>query len=74
IQGVEDFVYTLLTDVFNATDTASLAIEELLRVGSYDPGPKAERITDPSEWTEERIRERASAMDVDKGPAGNFED
>ncbi|MFP4071610.1 MAG: class II fructose-bisphosphate aldolase [Desulfovibrionales bacterium] len=73
-RGVEDFVHTLLTQVFNAEDTAPLAIETILASGSYDPGPKAERREDPAEWTEEKFRERASKMDVDKGPSGDFED
>jgi fructose-bisphosphate aldolase class II len=74
IQGVEDFVYELLTKVFNAQDTAPLGIEAVLKAGSYALGPKAERIEDPAEWTEARIRERASKLHEDKGPKGNFED
>ena len=58
-KGVEDFVYNLLVNVFNAKDTAPLAIEEIIKTGSYDLGPKAERMEDPSEWTEEKIREKA---------------
>ncbi|RLB07971.1 MAG: ketose-bisphosphate aldolase [Deltaproteobacteria bacterium] len=58
-KGVEDFVYNLLVNVFNAKDTAPLAIEEIIKAGSYDLGPKAERMEDPSEWTEEKIREKA---------------
>jgi fructose-bisphosphate aldolase, class II len=72
--GVETFVYGLLTDVFNAADTAPLAIEEILKHGSYDPGPKVERLEDPATWTTEKIIERAKALDGDKGPAGNFDD
>ena len=71
---VEDFVYGLLTDVFNAGDTAPLAIETILKAGSYDPGAKAERIEDPAGWTGPKIRERAAAIDSDKGPAGDFDD
>lgn len=73
-KGVEDFVYDLLTDVFNASDTAPLAIDAILKADSYDLGPKATRIEDPSEWTENQIHERASKLDVDKGPAGDFDD
>jgi fructose/tagatose bisphosphate aldolase len=73
-KGVEDFVYELLADVFNASDTAPLAIEAILKADSYDPGAKATRIEDPSEWTENQIHERASKLDVDKGPAGDFDD
>ena len=73
-KGVEDFVYELLTDVFNASDTAPLAIDAILKADSYDLGPKATRIEDPSEWTENLIHERASKLNVDKGPAGDFDD
>ncbi len=59
-KGVEDFVYELLTNVFNARDTAPLAIDAILRTGSYDLGPKTTRIEDPAEWTESKIRERAT--------------
>ncbi len=72
--GVEEFVYSLLTDVFNAADTAPLAIEEILKHGSYDPGPKVERLEDPAAWTTEQIIEKAKALDGDKGPAGDFDD
>jgi len=71
---VEDFVYRLLTDVFNAGDTADLAIESILQANSFDPGPKVARIEDPDEWTEEKIRQRAAAIDSDKGPEGDFDD
>ena len=73
-KAVEDFVYELLADVFNAKDTAPLAIEAILKAGSYDLGPKATRIEDPAEWTEDRIREKAAKIDVNKGPTGDFED
>ncbi len=74
VQGVEDFVYNLLTQVFNAQDTAPLALEAILDAGSYDLGPKSVRIEDPSQWTEDKIQERAAALDSDKGPAGDFDD
>jgi hypothetical protein len=73
-QGVEDFVYNLLTRVFNAQDTAPLALEAILEAGSYDLGPKSARIEDPSQWTEDKIHERAAGLDPDKGPAGDFDD
>ncbi len=73
-KGVEDFVYELLSDVFNARDTAPLAIEAILSAGSYDPGPKVHRIEDPSDWTESKLKERAARIDADKGPEGNFDD
>ena len=73
-KGVEDFVYELLANVFNAGDTAPLAIEAILKAGSHDLGPKGTIIEDPAEWTESRIRERAAGIGSDKGPAGDFDD
>lgn len=71
---VEDFVYSLLTDVFNAGDTAPLAIESILQSGSYDLGHKVNRIEDPAQWTEEKIIERGATIVSDKGPEGDFDD
>ena len=71
---VEEFVYRLLVDVFNAGDTAPLAIEAILAANSYDLGVKAGRIEDPAQWSEEKIIARAAAIDSDKGPAGDFDD
>lgn len=73
-KGVEDFVYELLTNVFNAADTAPLAIEAILEAGSYDLGPKVGRLEDPAQWTEEKIREKAKSLSSDKGPEGYFDD
>jgi fructose-bisphosphate aldolase class II len=73
-KGVENFVYELLTEVFNASDTAPLAIDAILNAGSFDLGPKTTRIEDPSEWTEGKIRERAATIDSGKGSAGDFDD
>jgi len=71
---VEDFVYNMLVNVFHAQDTAPLAIEAILSADTYDPGPKAERIETPDEWTREKIVERAASISSDKGPEGDFED
>ncbi|MBI9076439.1 MAG: class II fructose-bisphosphate aldolase [Desulfatibacillum sp.] len=71
---VEDFIYTLLADVFNATDSATLAIEAILKAGSHDPGPKAGRIEDPADWTPEKYRQRAASLEKVEGPEGNFDD
>ena len=71
---VEDFVYNMLGNVLNTADTAPLAVAAILRAGSYDPGPKAERIEDPSEWTPEKIIKRAATIESDKGPQGDFDD
>jgi fructose/tagatose bisphosphate aldolase len=73
-KGVEEFVYELLTGVFHAGDTAPIAVDAILKAGSYDLGPKTERIEDPGLWSEEKIRERASKMETDKGPKGDFDD
>ena len=74
VQGVEDFVYGLLTKVFNTQDTAPLALEAILAAGSYDMGPKSQRLEDPTEWTEDKIKQRMAALDSDKGPTGDFDD
>ena len=71
---VEDFVYNILVDVFNAKDTAPLVIEEIISKGSCDPGPKAAQVEDPTEWTEEKLIEKAKSIDSDKGPEGDFDD
>ena len=71
---VENFVYTMLVEVFNAADTARFGVEAILEAGSYDLGPKTGRIESPEAWTVARIRERAAAMNTDKGPQGNFDD
>jgi fructose/tagatose bisphosphate aldolase len=73
-QGVESFVYELLTQVFNAQDTAPFAIEAILEANNYDLGPKTGRIEDPTEWTEPKILERASKINSHKGPDGDYED
>jgi fructose-bisphosphate aldolase class II len=72
--AVEDFVYDLLVNVFNAQDTAPLGVQAILEAGSFDLGPKGERTEDPEEWTREKIIARAATIDSDKGPEGDFED
>lgn len=74
IQRVEDFVYEMLVNVFNAEGTAEHAVAEILAAGTYDLGPKIGRIADPAEWTGDKIAERAASLDTDKGPAGDFDD
>nr|WP_321466742.1 class II fructose-bisphosphate aldolase [uncultured Desulfobulbus sp.] len=71
---VENFVYTMLVEVFNAADTARYGVEALLEAGSYDIGPKTGRIESPEEWSLAKIRERAASITTDKGPQGNFDD
>jgi fructose-bisphosphate aldolase class II len=74
IKRVEEFIYNMLVNVFNAKDTASLAIKAILEAGTYDPGPKASQIEDPDEWTSEKIAQRAATIVSDKGPEGDFDD
>ena len=71
---VEAFAYKLITEVFNAGDTAPLAIDAILKAGSYDLGPKGKRIEDPAQWTKEMLPKQAAGLSKDKGPEGNFED
>jgi len=71
---VEKFVYNMLVNVFNAQDSAPLAIEAMLEAGTYEPGPKAARIEDPAEWTPEKIVDRAASITSDKGANGDFDD
>ncbi len=74
VRRVEDFAYHLMVNVFNAAETAPLAVQTILASGSCDPGPKAERIEDPAEWIPEKIVRRARSIPSTKGPDGNFED
>jgi fructose-bisphosphate aldolase class II len=74
VKRVEEFAYNLIVNVFNAKDTAPLAIDAILEAGTFDPGPKASRIEDSAEWTPENIIKKAKAITFDKGPRGDFED
>jgi len=74
VKEVEDFAYKMMTEVFNSQDTAPLAIEAILKAGSFDLGPKVTRIENSAEWTENKITERASRLGSNKGPAGKFDD
>lgn len=71
---VEDFVYNMLVNVFNGKDSAPLTIQKIIETGSYDPGAKTEKTEDPSQWTPEKISERAALITSDKGAEGNFDD
>jgi len=73
-QHVEEFVYDMLVNVFNAKDTAPIAYDLILEAGSYDLGPKMEKFEDVADWTEEKIKAKAAEIDTDKGPAGDFDD
>nr|WP_320191099.1 class II fructose-bisphosphate aldolase [uncultured Desulfobacter sp.] len=74
VKDVENFVFTLLTDVFNATGTADLVKKQILETQSHMPGFKAEKIEQKDEWTREKIIEKASRITSDKGPEGDFDD
>jgi len=74
VAAVEDFAYHMMVDVFNARDTAPLAIEAILKADTYTPGPKARRIEKAADWTPEKIKERAAALQPNQGPLGNFDD
>ena len=71
---VEEFVYNMLTKVFNAEGTAILAKELILKAGSFDLGPKGSQLEREQEWTRELIVERAKSLEVDTGPQGDFDD
>ena len=73
--AVEDFVYDLLVNVFNASDTADLAIETILRAGSYYLGPKGQPLEDPGKWTYEKILEKGAGIQADvTAEGGNYDD
>ncbi len=74
IKGVEDFVYNMLVNVFNAKDTAPIALDMILETASFESGPKVGRIEVPEEWTAEKIREKAKVLLKDKGPTGSVDD
>jgi len=74
VNGVEEFVFNLLTSVFNAGDTAPLAVDAILKAGSYDLGPKGTRIEDPDKWTESKIPAKAAGLHSKTGSKGNFDD
>lgn len=71
---VEEFVHNMLVNIFNAKDSAPLAIEAILTTNSYDPGFKADRFENPDEWTREKIIKRAAEISTDKGQSGDFDD
>jgi len=73
-KDVEEFVFGLLTNVFNTTDTARIVIDEILKSLSHNPGFKAETIESKNDWTKEKILEKASNITSDKGPDGDFDD
>jgi fructose-bisphosphate aldolase, class II len=73
-RGVEEFACKMMSEVLNGRDTAPLAVEAILKAGSYDLGAKGSRIQNPSDWSDEKITEKAGLIQSDKGPAGKFDD
>ncbi len=74
VKGVENFVYNMLVNVFNAGDTADIVKELILKAGSHDAGPKADTMENKDEWTNGKIIKRAQEISSDKGPEGDFDD
>ena len=74
VKRVEEFVYNMLVNVLNAENTAPLAVAAILEAGSYDAGPKGQRIEDPAQWTPEKIIKRGASIGSGKGPEGDFDD
>ena len=74
VKRVEEFVYNMLVNDLNAENTAPLTVTSILEAGSYDAGPKGERIEDPTQWTPEQIIKRGASISSDKGPQGDFDD
>jgi fructose/tagatose bisphosphate aldolase len=74
VKRVEEFVYNMLVNVLNTENTAPLTVAAILEAGSYDAGPKGERIEDPTQWTPELIIKRGASISSDKGPEGDFDD
>jgi len=74
VKRVEDFAYNMMVNVLGCGDTAPLVLEAILTNRSHDPGTKAETIEPADQWTEAKIREKASLICSDKGPEGDFDD
>ncbi len=74
VQGVEEFAYGMMTEVLNGGGSADLAVEAILKAGSWDLGPKAARIENRAEWSEAKIADKGKMIVSDKGPAGKFDD
>lgn len=74
IKRVENFVYNMLVNVLNSKNSAPLVIDAILSSESFDPGPKAEKIQNPDEWTKKKIIEKALLINSNKGPEGDFDD
>ena len=74
IKGVEDFVYNMLVNVFNAENTSDIVKKLIVSVGSYDAGPKADKIEKADDWTKAKLIASAAEMATAQGLDGNFDD
>lgn len=74
IQRVETFAHNMITDIFNASGTADIVIQEILAADSFDPGPKIGRIESASEWTPEKIIAKAASFASNETVEGDFDD
>lgn len=71
---VEDFIYNMLVNVFNAEGSATIAKDLISSADSYDLGAKGDQVEKAEDWTRDKIIARAKTLDVDKGPEGDFDD
>lgn len=72
--GVKEFTYLLMKDVLNTIDTAPLAVETVLNAGSYDLGFSGERTENPTDWTLDKITEKAMKLSSKATLCGDFDD
>ena len=74
-KAVEEFVYNMIVNVLNSRDTAPLGIETILKAKSFDLGAKVSRIENSSEWTKEKIIEKAKSIGAkESSPGKDFSD
>ena len=74
IQRVENFAHDMITNVFNASDTAPMVIDAILAANAYDPGAKIGKIENASDWTPERITAKAATLASKETLEGDFDD
>lgn len=74
---VADFVYNLLVNVFNAENTADLALETIVEAGGYMAPAKAAQIEDPDTWSPDDYGIELGSHDFgcrDHDHGGDFDD
>ena len=75
VKNVEDFVTTLLTEVFYADNTAQHAIDAILETKNENFIHFNKVIEDKNEWTDEKIKlEGTKLMEVQEQIEGDFDD